>query len=122
MTATTPKYALPYNVGTDPVATADDTMAALAARVDYLLGEAGTFTFGAVAGTQTQAIDLSRAYPGGFKVFVSAVTGVVAGSISVWGTTELATGGAGGVGRFTLGVNRPGATATTVNWRVVPLP
>lgn len=122
MSGITTSRKIPYPTGTDQVRDGDDAMRALVDRIDYMLGESGTYTTPAVTGTQVFTVDLSRAYPGGFKVYVSAVTQAVAGSISVWGHTELGTGGAGGVGRFTIGANRPTAVATAINWRVVPNP
>lgn len=61
----TSKYAIPRQLTSDPIAQGPITMAAMADRMDLLLGESGKFTTSAAANTTTtNNIVLARTYPG----------------------------------------------------------
>lgn len=66
MPGATTKYALPYSVLGDTVASVAQSMQDLAGRTDLLLGETGSFTVAStgIDTTVTNAIVLSRTYPG----------------------------------------------------------
>ena len=64
MPGSTPRYGIPYSTGADGVHTIDQTMQALADRVDLLLGETGSDTITAAgAGTVSKRITYARTYP-----------------------------------------------------------
>lgn len=63
MSSITAKYDIPYSEGSDSVDTIDETMQALAERLDLLQGESGTDTIQAAgAGTVTKRINYARNY------------------------------------------------------------
>lgn len=86
MPSSTPKYIIPFSSAGDAVTSVPSTSANLAARLDLLLGEAGTFTAsGTAATTFSQAIVLSRTYPG-------LTAGAVPGSVWFWHNQILGSG------------------------------
>jgi hypothetical protein len=65
MPGATTKYALPYSVLGDTIASVAQSMQDLAGRTDLLLGESGTWNPSMTAGTEAStSIVLSRTYPG----------------------------------------------------------
>lgn len=65
MSGQTSLWDLPYSVGTDGVDTIDETMEALATRLDWLAGESGNDTVQAAGiGSVAKVINYSRNYAG----------------------------------------------------------
>lgn len=65
MTDLTAKWELPYSTTDDTIESIAATMQSLAGQLDLLMGEAGSFLASPAADTTlTQAIALSRVYPG----------------------------------------------------------
>lgn len=129
MPSGTAKYNVPYAQQSDPVAQLPTTMQALAARLDLLLGESGQLVQAVTAGVvKSDAIVLSRTYPGnsgaaapaapGF-VALTPVTNVGAGAtvfyyVNAWtGTATTITG-------FTINCMSSTTTNRTVLWRFIP--
>lgn len=120
MSLTTPKYGVPYSQGSDAAATIDNTMAAMAARLDLLIGESldVSITPSAVDTTTTQRVNYSRSYAALAPlvpkpiVHVNETVGTTA-AVNVWTTAEDATG-------FTLAIRSTSTAARTV--RVVVRP
>jgi hypothetical protein len=129
MSSSTPRYVIPKLLVSDPVISAPTVLAALADRVDLLLGEAGSFSASPAANTTLLTpVVLSRTYPG------NATAGAPAGAVWVWvqstasasvgwnywitswaGTTTTVTG-------FTVGMQWAAAQAGRVfNWRYFPV-
>jgi hypothetical protein len=102
-------------------------MAALANRVDLLLGESGVWTPTLVANTaSTTAITLGRTYPGNATATPSGIVIVqcqnAAGSgvtLQTWVNTFVGT--ATTVTGFTLGAICSAAGARTFVWRFIPV-
>lgn len=123
MASQTAYYDLPYPVDSDPVRDGNEAIQALAERLDYLLGECGDFTSAAASGTSTQTVNLTRAYPGGFKVLVSFRTTTGGDAAECWGLQLSTAGGPGGVAQATIGVNNTtGSTARSGSYFIKPLP
>jgi hypothetical protein len=76
MSSSTAKYVIPYPTSSDTVASLATTVQNLAARLDLLLGESGSFNIASAAGgvAGAQAVVLSRTYPGNSG---AAVPGIV---------------------------------------------
>lgn len=128
MSGFTAKYAIPTLAASDPVGNAPTVMAALANRVDLLLGESGVWTPTLVAATAaSQAITLSRTYPGSTTadpkgcVIVEQHGGGVGGGtvINTWITNWL--GSATTITGFTLNAICSSAGARTFVWRFLPV-
>lgn len=128
MPSSTTKYGLPYSLPGDTVSSVAASMQNLAARTDLLLGESGTFTASGTANTTfSQAITLSRTYPGN-------IGAAVPGSVWFW-HNQLLGGGTG----FNYWIFSWTGTATTItgftfncqfssvwsgrvfNWRFLPV-
>lgn len=109
---------------TDQVRDLDDQLRTLVDRLDYLLGETGTWSSPSAAGSSNALINLSRPYPNGFRVFLGPESGATAGSADFfwWTTSRNGTGGPGGVGQFQINVNMSVAAVRTVAYMVRPLP
>lgn len=87
MTTNTAKWVIPQLTTADTLAATPTAMTNLANRVDLLLGEGGQFTASPAAGTTlTQAIVLSRTYPGNN----APVAPAIAGSVWVWCAATIA--------------------------------
>lgn len=128
MSSFTAKYAIPVLGSGDPVASTPTVMAALANRVDLLLGEAGQLSLTLVANTTLSvAVALSRVYPGNNA---AAVPGTVSwimratlsqpNTINVWVNNWL--GSATTITGFTLNFQAPNAQAARlIDWRFLPV-
>jgi hypothetical protein len=127
VSASTAKYGLPYSIGADAVSTVDDTMQALANRLDLLLGESGVWAPNLVANTaQTTAITLSRTYPGNSGgsppgiVIVNTSNSVASGvNVQTWVGTWVGTGTT--ITGFTLGAISSAAGVRNFQWRFIPV-
>lgn len=118
MTSSTPKYAIPYSTGTDGLDTVDDTMKALAERVDLMIGEAGdTSITPSAADTNTSVrVNYSRSYAAaGVPKVLCAVneSRAVATTVWVWSSAEDATG-------FTLNIRASSTATRSVRWVARP--
>jgi hypothetical protein len=120
MSSLSDRFDIPMPDGTDDVRDGDDIIRALVDRIDLLLGESGEHLFAAASGSRTTVVNLSRPYPDGFQVHTSLVVATNAGTVETWATGESGTGGPGGVGTFTLGINTSSSLARTVAFRIVP--
>lgn len=129
MSTFTAKYQIPVLQSSDPVATAPTVMAALANRMDLLLGEAGAFTASpAAATTLSVPIVLGRTYPGSNvgtvpgSVFLQVPTTTV-GSGTTWNWWVTAwTGSASTITGFTLNMQWSVAQVSRVfHWRYLPV-
>lgn len=125
MSSFTAKYQIPVLGAGDPVAMTPTVMAALANRVDLLLGESGTYSQTGTSGTQ--AVSLARTYPGDtgaavpgwvlFQFRSTLASGVViAHWITAWtGTATTITG-------FTINWQASNPQSDrTVHWRFLPV-
>ena len=118
MSSTTAKYAIPYSTGGDLASTIDDTMQALANKVDLLMGEYNdtTITPSAVDTTTSVRVNYSRSYA---TVAVPKVIAVcnearaTAAVVNVWTSAEDATG-------FTLNIRSSTTAARLVRWFARP--
>lgn len=130
MSSFTAKYAIPLLQSADPVASSPTVLAALANRVDLLLGETGIWQPTLVAATAaSQAIVLARTYPGnataggatpaGAVIITLDGGGVGAGVVlATWVTGW--TGTATTVTGFTLNAISSTAGARRFHWRFLP--
>lgn len=103
MPSTTPKLALPYSLGADSLGSVDDTMQALAERLELLLPftfRTGTLTVAAVDTSYSQRIN----YPTG-KSFPVGVVPTVQVTPEVTAPTAIVT------------VSAIDNTGFTINWR-----
>lgn len=128
MSTFTAKYAIPVLQSSDPVASSPTVMAALANRLDLLLGESGQASFtGASNTTLSVAVVLSRTYPGNSG---AAVPGIVviqptsllgpANNQMLWVDTW--TGTATTITGFTLRMQSSNAPSGRLfNWRFLPV-
>lgn len=125
MSSQTAKYAIPYATAPDVISSLPTTMANMAARLDLLAGEAGSFNVTVAANTDTtQAIVFARTYPGNASgvpgMIVPTHLGTIAGTWDWWivgytGTTTTLTG-------LTLGMRFTTArTATPILWHFHPV-
>lgn len=116
MSSATAKYAIPYPTAGDALANGDDTIKALAERVDILMGEAGSdsITPSAANTTTTKRINFSRTYPT-IPTVVAGVgsTTVAPGTLSLW-VAAIDTSG------FTVLVQRTSTTAVPFMWVARP--
>jgi hypothetical protein len=132
MSSFTAKYAIPVLQSADPVASSPTVMAALANRVDLLLGEGGQFNIASLAASTTgsQAITLARTYPGNNAAVSPAYPGSVLAmlvatlsqpnSVNFWVNNWL--GSATTITGFTLNFQFTNAqTNRVVAWRYLPL-
>lgn len=122
MTTPTTRYAIGKPAGTDPVRDGDDVMRAAFDRIDYLLGESGEWASPATAGTTSQVVNLTRAYPNGFDVSVSLRNSTTAGGVEIWARQSTTAGGPGGVAQVELGVNMGTAAVRTLVYKIHPKP
>lgn len=127
MSSLTTKYAIPFPVAADAVSAEPTTLAALANRLDLLLGESGVWSPSMTAGvTSSTAIALSRTYPGNAAgstpgiVIVQYQTPMSSGVIvQHWVATW--TGTATTVTGFTLNAISSTTTGRTFIWRFLPV-
>lgn len=117
MSAQTAKWHMDYSEGSDGVDTIDETMQALAERLDLLHGETGLATItpsGADVATSL-VVFYSRTYPTVPRVFTEGPPAVyaIANQLNVWVTNEL-------VDRFTLNIRSYNTTARDVRWWARP--
>jgi hypothetical protein len=88
MPASTPVYALPYPLNTDPVTNGDDTIKALAERVEALMrdrSQAGTVSMSWASNTiTTLAVTFPRGFASTPRVFTNITSGD--GSVARWGS------------------------------------
>lgn len=117
MPGATAKYGVPYAVGSDDVKTVDNTMQALAERMDLLLGESGIDNIApSAADTVTsKRINYARSYaalaplvPMPFVAIRESVT--TSQQVTVWTSSEDATG-------FTVNIRANTTTARNIRWR-----
>lgn len=120
MSGTTARFAIPTLTAADPVANAPTVLAALANRVDLLLGEAGVASITVAANTAGSiAVVFARSYTGsvgaGSAVFHEFTSDLGAGiTYQIWIT------GLTGAG-FTLNFRFSAAqTARSLTWRFLP--
>lgn len=116
MSDLTSKYKLPYPLPGDAVATVDDTVEALAERLDMLLGETGSTTITPSAvDTQTgKRINYTRSYAALAPLVPSVQLTMGEGLstsnvVQLWVTGEDATG-------FTLNIRSSTTTTRTIRW------
>lgn len=128
MSGFTAKYAIPTLAASDPVGNAPTVMAALANRVDLLLGEAGQLSLTLVANTTLSVpITLARTYPGnngaavpGTVIWIMRATLSQPNTINTWVNTWL--GSATTITGFTLNFQAPNAQAARlIDWRFLPV-
>lgn len=115
MTATTAKWGLIYPTGADAIATVDNTVQALAERLDLLLGEHGTAQINvAAANTNTQvAVVYTRNYGALVPTPQATIVSTFSATMTVMARDFTATG-------FNL-VIRSGVTGNHfVNWSARP--
>lgn len=117
MPGSTPKYAVPYSIGSDDVKTVDDTMKAQAERVDLLLGESGIDNIqpSAADTITSKRINYARSYaalaplvPMPFVAIRESVT--TAQQVVLWTSSEDATG-------FTVNIRANTTAARNIRWR-----
>lgn len=129
MSGATTKYAVPYPVLADTVASLAATVQNLANRVDLLLGESGSYNIASLAaGTvHNQAIVLARTYPGNNAAAVPGFVIVeLQGAISsanpwVW-YVDTFTGSTSTLTGFTIHTQWAGTqTNRVVTWRFIPV-
>lgn len=116
----TTKYAIPWPEPSDPVTDGDDTMRALAERVDFLLGESnlhGPFGSSPADAVYTQRINYSRSYaplvPRVQLTMTDGLGGATTRSWTLWVTGEDSTG-------FTLNWRANTTVTTSVRWTARP--
>lgn len=128
MSASTPKYVIPYATTLDPVAQIAAIMQSLSNRVDLLLGESGQASFTGAASTDLAvAVVLSRTYPGNVGaavpgiVLVQPTSLLTSASNQMWyvanwtGTSTTITG-------FSIHLHSSTApSARLFNWRFLPV-
>lgn len=114
MSASTSRYGLPYSIANDAVSTVDDTMQALAQRLDLMLGETGTLSLasGTADTAVSQRVNYSRDYSsvGAPTVMVMQDGNVTAANtVNYWVTSPDATG-------FTLNMRTSNTTSKAFRW------
>lgn len=127
MPSSTAKYVIPYALSSDAVSSIATAMQNLASRVDLLLGESGTVTQAAGA-TGSQAVVLSRTYPGntgaavpGIVIFQANGAFSVGTILDMWVNTW--TGSATTITGFTWNwASSPSAPGgRVIQWRFIPV-
>ena len=120
MPGSTTRFAIPKPSGTDPVADGDDTMRALADRVDYCLGENGedSITPSAANTKTTKTINFGRTYKSPPRVVVGLggdnySVSIGAGALTLW--VDDVTNSS-----FTLAINAASTLARQVTWMARP--
>lgn len=91
MPSATSRFSIPKPSGTDPVADGDDTMRAMADRIDYCLGETidDSITPSAANTKTTKVVNFGRTYKSPPRCLVSfggdnAVISIAPGGATVW--------------------------------------
>lgn len=127
MSSFTAKYAIPVLGAGDPVSQAPTIMAALANRVDLLLGESANIAAACTAGVLfSQAVVLGRTYPGNAlgatpgTVIITPLSNVGA-TAQVFYYVNAWTGTASSVTGFTVNVMSSTTTTRQFQWRFLPV-
>lgn len=111
----TDRYSIPYALPSDALATVDNTLQALAERVDLLRGETGTVNIGADTAdvTKSQRVNYARSYAAlGFTPRVSLQVNddfQTSNVFRAWVSLEDATG-------FTLNIRASNLVVRPVRW------
>lgn len=128
MSTVTTKYAIPVLQSSDPVGSSPTVMAALANRLDLLLGESGQASFtGASSTTLSVAVALARTYPGNSGAAVPGIvilqpTSLLGPSNNQMLWVDSWTGTATTITGFTIRLQSTNAVAGRLfNWRYLPV-
>lgn len=128
MSGLTTRYSIPLLQSSDPVANAPTVLAALANRLDLLLGEGGQVSFtGAASTTLAAAVVLSRTYPGNSGAAVPGIvilqpTSLLGPSNNQMLWVDSWTGTATTITGFTIRLQSTNAVAGRLfNWRYLPV-
>jgi hypothetical protein len=116
MSAQTARWDLPYSEGTDGVDTIDETMQALAERLDWLLGEEDSDTIQAAGiGTVSKVINYARDYTGKGTPRVTITRTSNHDDTILWVTNETVTS-------FTINLRTlaAGTAIRSFRWRAMP--